>query len=111
MSVTNTPEKKRALALMSGGLDSTLAARLVKDQGVEVVGLHLLSPVGCRDDVKKAADTVGIPLLIREKGEAYLEHVNNPRYGYGRARNPRIDCRICMFTLAEGAMRAEGSGF
>ena len=106
-----TDKKRKAIALMSGGLDSTLAAKLVKDQGIDVVGLHLLSPFGCREEVAKSASSIGIPLLIKAKGESYLDLVENPRYGYGKNMNPCIDCRIFMFTLADVVMRDEGADF
>lgn len=106
-----TPIKTKAIALMSGGLDSTLAAKIVKDQGVEVVGLHLLSPFGCREDVAKSTDAVGIPLLFKEKGESYLDLVQNPRYGYGKNMNPCIDCRIFMFQLADVVRQDIGAQF
>lgn len=93
--------RPKAIALMSGGLDSTLAAKIVQDHGVEVVGLHLVSPFGCREDVEKSARQIGVPLLYRDKGEAYLDLLENPRYGYGRHMNPCIDCRIFMFQIAD----------
>ncbi len=94
-------ERPKAIALLSGGLDSALAAKLVKDQGVEVIGLHLVTPFGCETTVKEVAEGLSIPLLYKEKGEAYLDLVENPRYGYGKNMNPCIDCRIFMFQLAD----------
>ncbi len=101
----------KAIALMSGGLDSTLAAKVVRDQGVEVVGLHLVSPFGCREEVKKSADAIGIRLLFKEKGAAYLDLVENPRFGYGKNLNPCIDCRIFMFQLADVVRQEEKADF
>ncbi len=106
-----TANAHKAIALLSGGLDSLLAAKIVKDAGIDVIGLHLLSPFGCREDVKKVAETVGIPLIIKDKGEAYLELVKKPKYGYGSAMNPCIDCRIYMFQMAEIVMEDEGAQF
>lgn len=102
---------KIAIALLSGGLDSTLAAKIIKDQGVEVIGLHLLSPFGCQEDVKKNAAQIGIPLLVKEKGAAFLDLVENPRYGYGKNMNPCIDCRIFMFQLADVVRQEEKADF
>ena len=34
----------KAVALLSGGLDSQLAIRLIQDQGIEVVGVNFSSP-------------------------------------------------------------------
>lgn len=108
-----SPKKapKKAIALLSGGLDSTLAAKIVKDQGVEVVGLHLLSPFGCKEDVEKTARNIGISLIVKEKGESYLDLVENPRYGYGKNMNPCIDCRIFMFQLADVVRQDQGADF
>jgi tRNA U34 2-thiouridine synthase MnmA/TrmU len=102
---------RKAIALLSGGLDSALAARIVKDQGIEVVGLHLLSPFGCIEEVEKVAEELGIRLLMRDKGEAYLDLVQNPTFGYGKAINPCIDCRIYMFEIGERVMREEKAAF
>jgi tRNA-uridine 2-sulfurtransferase len=104
-------KRPKAIALMSGGLDSTLAAKVVADQGVEVLGLHLVSPLGCRNSVQKNADAVGVKLLFKEKGEAYLDLVKNPRFGYGSQMNPCLDCRIFMFQLADVVRQEEGADF
>ncbi len=115
MNSANFPQtpspRRRAIALISGGLDSQLAALMVKDQGIEVIGLHLLSPFGCRDDVQKAADAVGIELIFKEKGPAYLDLVENPRFGYGKNMNPCIDCRVFMFQLADVVRHELGADF
>lgn len=96
---------------MSGGLDSTLAAKIVKDQGVEVIGLHLLSPFGCRTHMEASARSIGVRVIYKEKGESYLDLIKNPRYGYGKNMNPCIDCRISMFLLADVVRQDEGAHF
>lgn len=101
----------RALGLLSGGLDSALAARLLIDQGVEVIGLHLESPTACRGDVRELARHLGIRLIIQAKGEAYLRMLRNPRWGYGRNMNPCLDCRHFMFRLAEPMLEECGASF
>ncbi len=100
-----------AIALMSGGLDSTLAAKMVLDQGVRVTGLHLASPFGCLNDVRKNAETIGVPLIIKDKGEAYLDLVKSPKYGYGKNMNPCVDCRVFMFQLGEKILEEEKAQF
>jgi hypothetical protein len=87
----------RALGMLSGGLDSALAARLLLDQGIEVIGFHLESPTACRNDVAEVARSLGIRLVSRPKGEEYLRLLRHPRWGYGRNMNPCVDCRIFMF--------------
>ncbi len=91
----------RAVGLLSGGLDSALAARLLLDQGVEVIGLHLESPTACRNDVHEVARDLGIRLVTRAKGEEYLRLLRHPRWGYGRNMNPCVDCRHFMFRLGQ----------
>lgn len=101
----------RAIGLLSGGLDSALAARLMLDQGIEVVGLHLRAPTACRSDVREVASDLGIALRTKDKGEAYLELLRHPRWGYGKNMNPCLDCRSFMFELAAPVMEAEGAQF
>lgn len=97
-------KKRKALALLSGGLDSMLAAKLIIDQGIEVVGLYLESPFGCEEDLETVAKTLGIELKIIRKGMGYVNLVKDPKYGYGKNMNPCIDCRIYMFKIARQIM-------
>ena len=103
----------KALALLSGGLDSMLAIKLVLEQGIEVVALHLDLPV--LSDKKAYADRVaeqlGIPLLKVEAGEDYLELIRNPRHGYGKNMNPCIDCRVYMLREAKRQAEKIGAAF
>ncbi|MBI2860465.1 MAG: hypothetical protein HYX91_03030 [Chloroflexi bacterium] len=95
----------KALALLSGGLDSTLAVRLIMEQGIEVEGLNFVSTFcQCNHKGRCFSDEVsskfGIPLKTMVKGEDYLEVVRHPRHGYGSGMNPCIDCRIYIFRKA-----------
>jgi tRNA-uridine 2-sulfurtransferase len=101
----------RALGLLSGGLDSALAAKLLIDQGIEVIGLHLESPTACRSGVRDIARDLGIELLTRDKGAEYLRLLRHPRFGYGRNMNPCVDCRLFMFEIAKPLMREHGARF
>lgn len=91
----------RAVGLLSGGLDSALAARLLLDQGVEVIGLHLESPTACRSDVHEVARELGIRLEVRSKGDEFVRLLRHPRFGYGKNMNPCADCRTFMFRLGQ----------
>ncbi len=104
-------KKRKAIALLSGGLDSTLAAKLIIDQDIQVIGLFLESPFGCKENVEAVAKHLGIPLRTVDKGMAYIELIRNPKYGYGKNINPCIDCRIYMFQIAEQVMEKEGADF
>jgi len=101
----------RAVGLLSGGLDSALAAKLLLEQGIDVIGLHLESPLSCRSDVRELAHDLGITLVVRAKGEEYLRLLRHPRWGYGRNMNPCVDCRLFMFQLARPVLEEHGAQF
>jgi tRNA-uridine 2-sulfurtransferase len=109
--VTGFMSAIRAVGLLSGGLDSALAARLLLDQGIEVIGLHLESPTACRNDVRDVARDLGIRLVTRAKGEEYLRLLRHPRHGYGRHLNPCVDCRRFMFQLGQPYLEEFGARF
>ncbi len=105
--------RPKAIGLLSGGLDSVLAIRMVVDQGVEVVALNIVLPfVGSRSErAEPAAEWLGVRLVKREVGRDYIEVLRNPRYGYGKGFNPCIDCRVYMLGLARRLMEQEGADF
>lgn len=101
----------KAVALFSGGLDSTLAIKVVLEQGVEVVALNFTSPFcccdkssGCGSAIKKMAEKLGVKFKIMYLGQEYLDMIKNPKYGYGKKVNPCIDCRILKFKKAKEYM-------
>lgn len=98
----------KALGLMSGGLDSMLAVRVLLDQGIEVRGVTFQTPFFGPEGAQKAADQLGIVLLVVDIGEAHLEMLKNPRYGYGSQMNPCIDCHALMLKRAGRIMDKEG---
>ena len=101
----------RGLGLFSGGLDSVLAALVLRRQGIEVWGVTFVTPFFGLEKAHKASALLDIPLIIRDIGTAHLEMVKNPRYGYGRNMNPCIDCHAMMFRLAGEIMREKGFDF
>ncbi len=110
---THKSHQLKAVGMISGGLDSILAAKIVKDLGVEVHGLFMKMPWGCCDQAhaQQAADSIGIPLIILQLDERYLETVRNPRHGRGTAMNPCVDCRVHMFRRAARYMEHIGADF
>jgi tRNA U34 2-thiouridine synthase MnmA/TrmU len=103
----------KALALVSGGLDSILATKLVLDQGIEVVAVKFILPVISekRDYADEIAKKFGILLIKVEVGEDYLEVIRKPKYGYGSGMNPCIDCRIYMLREAKRIANKVGAKF
>ncbi len=103
----------KALSLFSGGLDSQLAVVLMKEQGVEVIGLHFTTPFfGDSHDINKAAQDLGIELLDMDISEDYIPKVLlNPVYGYGKNFNPCIDCHAYMLNTAGKLMEKLEASF
>jgi tRNA U34 2-thiouridine synthase MnmA/TrmU len=95
--------KNKGLALLSGGLDSTLAVKVMVDQGVEIEAVHFTTPF-CNCD-KCSVDQVGeqfnIPVHHIFMGQEFLDLVADPPHGYGSQMNICIDCRINMFRKAK----------
>ncbi len=108
----------KAIALLSGGLDSTLAARVIMEQGVQLEALNFMT-VFCTCTNRgatclasqKAVETLGIPLKVFNVSEEYLSVVKHPKHGYGRNMNPCIDCRIFMLKKAKAHMEESGANF
>jgi tRNA U34 2-thiouridine synthase MnmA/TrmU len=98
----------RAFGLMSGGLDSMLAVRVLQDQEVEVTGITFQTPFFGPARAEKAASQLGVTLRVIDIGAPHLEMLKNPKYGYGSQMNPCIDCHALMLQTAGGIMEAEG---
>jgi tRNA U34 2-thiouridine synthase MnmA/TrmU len=101
----------RALGLISGGLDSMLAVRLLQDQGIEMTGIAFQTPFFGPESARNAAIQMGIPLRVVDIGASHLKMLRSPRYGYGRQMNPCIDCHALMLQTAGQIMEAEGFDF
>jgi hypothetical protein len=110
---------RTAIALFSGGLDSTLAIRLMQIQGINVHAIHFTSPffgvspdADCgKYDARRAAETINVPLTIINLDEEYLEMLRRPRHGYGKAINPCIDCHAYFLRKAKEIMLSTGADF
>ena len=85
-----------ALAMISGGLDSILAAKLVKDQGIEVIGICFKSYFFNEENALKMVKQIDIPLEVVDFSEEHFEMVKNPKHGHGKNMNPCIDCHAMM---------------
>ncbi|ROR34187.1 tRNA (5-methylaminomethyl-2-thiouridylate)-methyltransferase [Inmirania thermothiophila] len=119
--------QRKAVALISGGLDSMLAARLILDQGIHVEGINFFTgfcveghthAIRKRDRARPkrnnalwVAEQLGIRLHIIDVSEPYKEVLLNPRHGYGANLNPCLDCKVFMVRKALEWMEANGFDF
>ena len=102
----------KAIGLFSGGLDSTLAIKLMQEQGIEVIALSFISHFfGNKDKLKKLTEDNGINLKIIDISEEYLDIVKKPKHGYGKNMNPCIDCKIFMLKKAKDYAKKIGAKF
>lgn len=107
--------KMKALGLLSGGLDSTLAVKLILEKGIEVEAINFVTPFclcrkgGC--GAVEAAKQFNIPLKIVSAGTDYLRVVRSPKFGYGKNLNPCVDCRIFMLKKAKKYAKKTGAKF
>jgi len=105
----------KALALLSGGLDSTLAVKLILDQGIEVEALNFWTPFclcgrgGC--GAFEVAKKFNVPIKVMKLDKEYLQILKKPKYGYGKNMNPCIDCRILMLKKAKKYAQEIGASF
>lgn len=103
----------KAVGLMSGGLDSTLAAKTINDLGIEVHAIFFCQPWIEKDPVKirKLAQSINVHFHVIDLQQDYLDMLKNPQHGYGKAFNPCIDCHKFMVKKAGEFMREIGASF
>ena len=115
-------KQRKAVALISGGLDSLLAVRVMQEQGIYVEGINFFTGFcveGHTHAIRKkdrnkpkrnnalwCAEQLGIKLHILDIIEEYKQVLFNPRYGYGANLNPCLDCKIFMVKKAKEWMEA-----
>lgn len=101
----------KALGLLSGGLDSSLAALCLKRQGVDVTAIAFVTPFFGSSKAERMARQLDIPLIVEDISTIHLDMVKDPHYGYGKNMNPCIDCHAMMFRLAGKIMDEQGFDF
>lgn len=120
-------EQRKAIALISGGLDSLLAAKVIQEQGVHVEGINFFTgfcveghthAIRKKDRAKPkrnnalwVAEQLGIKLHIVDIVEEYKDVVFNPKHGYGANLNPCLDCKIFMVKKAHEWINEHGFDF
>lgn len=118
----------KAIAMISGGLDSTLALALVRRQGIEVKAINFYTGFCItetqrrkggradgtipRNEALRAAADLEVDIEYVDLSESgYLDMLVQPKYGYGANANPCVDCRIFMMRRAKEIMEREGADF
>src|SRR3990172_10430947 len=111
--------KIKAIALLSGGLDSLLSVILMRKQGIDVTALTFLTHFGCditdksscSKDQAEHGQQYGFTIKLAHLGDKFFNIVKNPEYGRGKNMNPCMDCRILMLKEAGEFMRMTGAEF
>ena len=101
----------KALAMVSGGLDSILAAKLIKEQGIEVIGLCFRSYFFNEENAKRMCAQIDIPLEVVDFSKEHFEMVKNPKYGHGKNMNPCIDCHSMMMKYSGELLKKFNADF
>jgi tRNA U34 2-thiouridine synthase MnmA/TrmU len=103
----------KAIGLMSGGLDSSLAVKIIKDLNIDVYAIHFVLPWHQKPNpsVVSIAEQLQIPLEIFYFKEEFLDLVKAPKYGYGKAINPCMDCHAYQLKKAKDYMTKIGAEF
>lgn len=113
----------KALALISGGLDSLLATKLILDQQIVVEGINFFTgftgdhdyPLGKvssdKNGARYTADQLGIKLHLVDAVQEFKPILLNPQHGYGSNLNPCLDCKLFMILQAKIWMEKHGFDF
>jgi tRNA U34 2-thiouridine synthase MnmA/TrmU len=105
----------KAVALLSGGLDGMLAAKIMLDLGIEVYAVHFTSPLFASGNKPSAAESAAKQLKVSlktiELEDDYMKMLRNPKHGYGANMNPCIDCKIFMMKKAYEYAKEIGAKF
>lgn len=111
--MTNTAKQYDALALLSGGLDSILAARTIMDQGLSVLGIHFVTPFfGKPELIPFWKEHYGIDVIAVDIRQKYVDMMlDGPSQGFGKWLNPCIDCKITMLSHAVDMLPEHGAEF
>ena len=101
----------KGLSLMSGGLDSQLAIRVLQNAGAEVEAVCFATPFFDISAAKKAAAALGVKLHVVDFTDDEISLIENPPHGFGGAMNPCIDCHALMIRRAGELMGKLGYDF
>jgi hypothetical protein len=110
----------KAIALVSGGLDSLLAARAIKEQGIEIIPVNFKIPFchrssdysyGRENFLEMMVNNLGVQIKTIDISDEFIKMLKNPTYGYGANMNPCIDCKILMLSQTKELMSELNAAF
>lgn len=101
----------KGIGLLSGGLDSSLAIRVLQDQDIHIIGVSFVTPFFGSKKAESTAKMLSIDLRIINISKIHIEMLRSPKHGYGKGMNPCIDCHTLMFREAGKLMEAEKADF
>jgi len=118
--------KRKAVVAMSGGVDSSVSAALLVEQGYDVTGVMLklwqgeaennasgCCNLGAAEDARRVADVLGIPFYVFNFADRFEETVIrdfHSTYASGRTPNPCVRCNQWIkFDALLGRARALGA--
>ena len=104
-------QNAKGLSLMSGGLDSQLAVKVLQRAGAYVEGVCFATPFFSADAARKAAAALGVTLHVIDFTDDEIALIENPPHGFGGAMNPCIDCHATMIRRAGELMASLGFDF
>lgn len=103
--------KAKGLSLVSGGLDSQLAVKILENAGAIVEAVTFETPFFSADAARRAASALGVKLHVVDFTDDEIALIENPPHGFGGAMNPCIDCHATMIRRAGEMMRELGYDF
>jgi tRNA-uridine 2-sulfurtransferase len=101
----------KAICVFSGGLDSMLAAQLIRGQGIEVLALFFETPFFSHHRAEQSARVLNLPFKVLDITQRHLKMVKAPKHGYGGNMNPCIDCHALMIRIAGEMLEPFGASF
>ncbi len=104
---------KKALVLLSGGLDSLLAYKIIEQEGIDVLGIHYINPIAARhpEKAEEIFQKNNLKYIQISNFIDFLEMLKAPKFGFGKNLNPCIDCRLLNIKLAVKEMQSRGADF
>jgi hypothetical protein len=104
-------QRTQGIGILSGGLDSLLAVKVLQEQGLDLLGVVFTTPFFGLKSGTRLDQVLGIPVRIIDLTEKHLAMLRNPVYGFGQHMNPCIDCHALMLREAGRIMEEEGADF